>query len=73
MQLEPNLPQGHAQLGFVLVHKREHEASMAEFERATPLNPNFMDWFTAVALVYAGEPARPGLCTRPEIFVTALA
>jgi adenylate cyclase len=58
VQLEPNLPQAHAYLGSVLVHKREHEASVAEFERATALNPNFTDWYTAAALVYAGESAK---------------
>ena len=38
--------------------KRQHEASIAEFERAIALNPNFTDWRFAAALVYAGEPAR---------------
>jgi adenylate cyclase len=58
VQLDPNLPQGRAQLGSVLVQKREHAASIAEFERATALNPNFTDWYAAAALVYAGEPSR---------------
>jgi len=58
VQLDPNLPQAHAELGWVLLFKREHEAGIAEFERAFALNHNFVDSRVALGLIYAGEPAR---------------
>ena len=44
VQLDHNLPQAHAQLGVVLNFKRQHQASIGEFERAIALNPNYTDW-----------------------------
>src|SRR5262249_54821529 len=44
VQLDPNLPQAHANLGHVLGRRREHEAAVAAFERSMALNPNFTDW-----------------------------
>jgi adenylate cyclase len=58
VQLDGNLPQAHAQLGWVLLFQRQHEASIAEYERAFSLNPNFSDSGIGLALVFAGEPAR---------------
>jgi adenylate cyclase len=58
VQLDPNLPQAHAQLGHVLHRRREHEAAVAGYERAMALNPNFSDWRFAEVLIYAGDPAR---------------
>ena len=58
VQLDPNLPQAHASLGVVLAWKRQHDAAVAEFEKAMALNPNFTDWRTAIALVYAGQSER---------------
>jgi adenylate cyclase len=58
VQLDPNLPQAHADLGFVLVRRGQHEAAVAEFERSMALNPNFTDWRFADVLVYAGHSAR---------------
>jgi adenylate cyclase len=58
VQLAPNLPQARAQLGHVLLYNREHDAAVAEFERACALNPNFSDWRFAVTVVYTGEPDR---------------
>jgi adenylate cyclase len=58
VQLDPNLPHAHASLGTVLAWKRQHDAAIAEFERAVALNPNFTDWRMAIALVYAGESER---------------
>jgi adenylate cyclase len=56
--LDPNLPDAHAVLGFVLVWMRQHDASIAEFERAVVLNPNYVDWRFGWALVLAGNPQR---------------
>src|SRR6266436_8058760 len=58
VHLDPRLPQARAQLGWVLLFKRQHDAAIAEFERAFALNPNFVDFRYALALTYAGEPAR---------------
>ena len=58
IQLDPNLPIAHAYLGQVLTFEGQHEQSIAEYERAMALNPNFADWRFGTALVRAGEPAR---------------
>jgi adenylate cyclase len=58
VHLDPLLPQARAQLGHVLLYKRQHDAAIAEFERAFALNPNFVDFRYASALRYVGEPAR---------------
>jgi adenylate cyclase len=55
IQLDANLPQAHAQFGWVLHHQAQHDASIAAFERAIALNPNFSDWRFAGTLAYAGE------------------
>jgi tetratricopeptide (TPR) repeat protein len=43
VHLDPRLPQARAQLGYVLLYKRRHDAAIAEFERAFALNPNYME------------------------------
>jgi adenylate cyclase len=58
VRLSPNLPAGHVALGFALIWMRQHEAAIAEFERATALNPNLNDFVFGWTLVVAGEPAR---------------
>src|SRR5262249_55805869 len=58
VHLDPRLPQARAELGQVLLFKRQHDAAILEFERAFALNPNFIDFRYALALVYVGEPAR---------------
>jgi adenylate cyclase len=58
VDLDPRLPLARAQLGYVLLWKRQHDAAIGEFERAFALNPNFIDYRYAYALQYAGEPAR---------------
>jgi adenylate cyclase len=58
VQLEPTLPDAHAGLASVLIWQRQHAASIAAFEKAVALNPNFHDWRFAVALVYSGESDR---------------
>src|SRR5258707_403947 len=56
--LDPRLPQAHAQLWKGLIFNCHDDAAIAEFERAFALNPNFIDYRYARALIYAGEPAR---------------
>ena len=58
VQLDPNLPIAHAYLGRVLTFEGQHDRSIAEFEKAIALNPNFTDWRFGTTLVRAGEPAR---------------
>ena len=57
VELDPNLPEAHFRLGFVLAFK-QHDASIAEFEIAIELNPNYSLWFFAVPLVLSGQPER---------------
>src|SRR5258708_947584 len=58
VHLDDRLPQAHAQLGDILLFKRQHDAAIAEFERAFALNPNFIDYRYARALINVGDPAR---------------
>lgn len=58
VQVDANLPQAHAQLGWVLSRRGEQDQAIAEFERAVALNPNSTDHRFGGALVYAGEAGR---------------
>jgi adenylate cyclase len=58
VQLDANLPQAHSHLGWALLFKRRHDAAIAAWERARALNPNFIDHYYGLGLVYAGEPAK---------------
>ena len=58
VQLDPNLPMAHSHLGQVLLWKRQHEMSIAEFERGGALNPNDVDWRFSLALAYSGQSKR---------------
>jgi adenylate cyclase len=58
VRLAPNLPGAHAALGWALIWMCQHEAAIAEFERASVLNPNLNDFHFAWTLILAGEPAR---------------
>ena len=58
LQLDPNLPQAHACLGVVFGWKHQHEAAIAEFERAIALNPNFTQWRFVPVLIFAGQAER---------------
>lgn len=58
VQLDRNLPLAHAALGWVLVYKHQHDASITAFEKAMSLNPNYVDWRFGVALVRAGNSKR---------------
>jgi len=58
VEIDPNLPEAHAQLGFALMARHELDASIAAFERAHARNPNFVSWQFGYALVRAGDPRR---------------
>jgi adenylate cyclase len=42
----------------MLTMEGEHDAAVAALERASELNPNFVDWNFAVTLAFAGQPAK---------------
>lgn len=58
VRLAPNLPDAHVALGWALIWKRQHEAAIAAFERASVLNPNLTNFRFAFALVLAGDPSK---------------
>jgi adenylate cyclase len=58
VRLAPDLSGAHVALGWALNFMRQHEAAIAEFERATELNPNLTDHHFAFVLLVTGEPAR---------------
>jgi adenylate cyclase len=58
VQLDPSLHLAHASLGLALMFRHEHDASIAAFERAIALNPNYVGWHFGAALVFAGESRR---------------
>jgi adenylate cyclase len=77
VQLDANLPEAHACLGLVLAWKRQHDASVAAFEGAVALNPNYVDWRFGFALVLAGDSRRAAgvlnACMRLDPFYSPLA
>jgi adenylate cyclase len=58
VRLDPRLPQARAQLGNVLLFKHQHDAAILEWKQAFAINPNFIDWRYATALMFVGEHAR---------------
>jgi adenylate cyclase len=58
IELDPNLPEAYAELGYNLIRKRNFDAATAAAERAIVLNPNFADYRVATVLLTAGEPAK---------------
>jgi adenylate cyclase len=58
VELDANLPEAHAALGFALMFRREHDLSIAAFEKAVALNPNYVNWPFGAALVFAGDARR---------------
>lgn len=57
VQLDPNLPEAHAQLSYVRALARMPDA-LAPFERAMQLNPNFNDRRCITTLTSIGQPER---------------
>ena len=58
VQLDRKLPQAHVALGWVLAYKQQHDASIAAFEKAAALNPNYVNWRFGMALIFAGASKR---------------
>jgi adenylate cyclase len=58
VRLAPNLSDAHVALGWALSFMAQHEPAIAEFERATELNPNLTDHRFAFELLVTGDPTR---------------
>ena len=58
IELDPNLPDAYAELGYTLVRKGSFDAATAAVERAIELNPNFVNYRVATVLLNVGEAAR---------------
>ena len=58
IELNPNLPEAYAELGYTILRRREFDAATAAAERAIALNPNFADYRLAMVFFSVGEPAR---------------
>jgi adenylate cyclase len=58
VQLDSNLPESHSAFAWVLMFLRQHDAAIAEFERAISLNRNFNDHGYGLGLVYGGQAAK---------------
>jgi adenylate cyclase len=58
IELDPNLPEAYAELGYNIIRKREFDAAAAAAERAIALNPTFADYRLAHVFFSVGEPDR---------------
>ena len=58
MQLAPQLPEAHAQLGWTPIFQNRHSAGLESFGHAFSINRNFVDNRHALALAYSGLPER---------------
>jgi adenylate cyclase len=58
IELDPNLPEAYAELGYTIIRRRNFDAASAAVERAIALNPNFADYRLAQVLYSVGEPAK---------------
>jgi adenylate cyclase len=69
VKLDSNLPESHSAFAWVLMFLRQHDAAIAEFERAISLNRNFNDHGYGLALVYACQPANAVQVLRANLRV----
>ncbi len=58
VQLDPDLPQAHVQLAYVLCFRGVHELAVAHVERALAINVNYTDWRILPVLIFTGHPGR---------------
>ena len=58
VRLAPELSDAHIALGWALSFMKEPDAAIAEFDRATQLNPSLTDHHLAFVLLVIGEPVR---------------
>jgi adenylate cyclase len=58
IELNPNLPEAYAELGYTILRKREFDAAVSAAETAIRLNPNFADYRLAMVFFSVGEPEK---------------
>ncbi len=58
IELDPNLPEGYAELAYNIIRKRDFDAGAAAVERAMALNPNLADYRIAQVLFSIGDAAK---------------
>jgi adenylate cyclase len=58
IELDSNLPEAYAELGYTLIRKGDFDAATAAVDRAIELNPNFVNYRIATVLLNVGEAAR---------------
>jgi adenylate cyclase len=58
VELDPNLPEAYAELGYTIIRKRNFDAATAAAQKALALNPNFADYRVAQVLFSVGEPGK---------------
>ncbi len=58
IELNPNLPEAYAELGYNIIRNREFDAAATAAEKAIALNANFSDYRVATVLVMVGQPVR---------------
>jgi tetratricopeptide (TPR) repeat protein len=65
LRYDPLDARGHAELGFACLYRKQHDASLAAYERAVELNPNDADILAEMgdALACVGENSAPWSCS----------
>jgi len=58
IELDPNLPEAYAELGYNIIRKRDFDAAAMAAERTITLNPNFADYRIAQVLFSVGDATR---------------
>ena len=58
IELDPNLPEAYAELGYNIIRKRDFDAATFAAERAIALNPNFADYRVAQVFYSVGQPTK---------------
>jgi adenylate cyclase len=58
IELDPNLPEAYAELGYNIIRKRDFDAATVAAERAIALNPNFADYRLAQVFYSVGQPTK---------------
>jgi adenylate cyclase len=58
IELDPNLPEAYAELGYNIIRKRDFDAAIFAAERAIALNPNFADYRVAQVFYSVGQPIK---------------
>ena len=58
IELDPNLPEAYAELGYNIIRKHDFDAATVAAERAIALNPNFADYRLAQVFYSVGQPTK---------------